>query len=355
MISYGTLCLKKAVVFKYHLGEDMLIPFHFAHLWHLIIFLIIFIGFIFYRLSWYVPTVYRYSLVDFIAKKNLAASFFPVQFFFWIRVAVLALMVLLIGKPQLVDTQSKIQVEGIDIVLDLDVSGSMELFDDLQDRRTRIVVAKQEALNFVDKRVNDSIGLVIFGRYAFASCPITLDKAVLKSVIQDVAIGKPSHDMHAATMLSQGLVTSALRLQNSQSKSKVIVLLTDGAPSPGDIPVEDAISIAKEIGIKVYTIGVGSDQGGYAVDFTGRVVRYDTPVNKPLLKKIAKETGGQFFEAKNPKDLAHIYDKIDKLEKSHIQADIYHNYKDYFLPILWTIIILFLMELFVATWIWFIL
>lgn len=333
----------------------MVIPFHFAQLSYLIIFAIMLVGLLVYRLFLYAPTTYRYSLVDFIVDKKLAASFFPVQFFFWIRLAALSLMVILIGKPQLIDTKSKISVNGIDIVVALDVSGSMELFDDIQDRRTRINVAKAEAVKFIDKRVNDAIGLVIFGRYALASCPITLDKDVLKSVVSKLEIGKPSHDMQMMTMISQGLLTACLRLQNSQAKSKVIVLLTDGAPSPGDLPIEDAISVAKEIGIKVYTIGIGSDAGGFMQHPLAGLRRVDTPLNKPLLKKIAQETGGQFFEAKNPKDLANIYDKIDKLEKTTTESEIYHNYQDYFLPILWIIIGLTLFELFVATWVWFIL
>ncbi len=333
----------------------MVLPFHFAQLSYLIIFAILLVCLIAYRLMLYRPTVYRYSLTEFIAQKGLQASFFPIQFFFWIRIASLSLMVFLIGKPQLVDTKSKISVDGIDIVLTLDVSGSMDLFDDLQDRRTRITVAKEEALKFIDKRLNDAIGLVIFGRYAFASCPITLDKGILKSIVNKLEIGKPSHDMQMMTMISQGLVTACLRLQNSKSKSKVIVLLTDGAPSPGDLPIEDAIAIAKEIGIKVYTIGIGSDQAGFAVDPIAGLRRFDTPLNKPLLKKIAQQTKGQFFEAKNPKDLANIYDKIDKLEKTTTESEIYYNYQDYFIPIVWLIIALVLFELFVGTWIWFIL
>lgn len=333
----------------------MVIPFHFAQFLYFIIFAIILFGLIAFRLFWYTPTMYRYSLVDFIAKKNLAASFLPVQFFFWIRTAILFLMLILIGKPQLIDIKSKFSIDGIDIVLALDVSGSMELFDDLQDRRTRISVAKDEAIKFIDKRVNDAIGVIVFGRYALASCPITLDKNVLKTVVEKIKIGQPSHDMQMMTMISQGLLTASLRLQNSQAKSKIIVLLTDGAPSPGDLPIEDAISVAKEIGIKVYTIGIGGDQGGFMNHQFMGIQRVDTPLNKLLLNRIAKETGGQFFEAKNPKDLANIYDKIDKLEKTTTESEIYHNYQDYFLPILWVIIALTLFELFVATWVWFIL
>jgi Ca-activated chloride channel family protein len=333
----------------------MVIPFHFAQLSYLFVAAVFLVLLMFYRLFFYKPTLYQYSLVNFIAEKRLFASQIPVHFFFLMRLIILSLMVILIGKPQLVDVKSKMTLNGIDIVLALDVSGSMALFDDLNDRRTRLEVAKQEALNFIDKRTNDAIGIVIFGRYALARCPITLDKSILKTVISDLQIGQPSQDMQMMTMLSQGLVTAARRLQGSKATSKIIVLLTDGAPSPGDLSSDDAINIAKEIGIKIYTIGIGDDLGGYANDSVFGIQRHQTPLNKKLLKKIANDTGGQFFEAKNPKDLAYIYDKIDKLEKNEIQSDIYHNYQDYFMPILWAIVLIAFFELFVATFVWFIL
>jgi len=333
----------------------MVIPFHFAKLLYLFIAAVCLVVVSLYKIFFYKPTMYQYSLVNFITKKRLVASQFPIRFFFLVRLILLFLMVILIGKPQLVDVKSKMTLNGIDIVLALDVSGSMALFDDMSDRRTRLDVAKDEALKFVDKRVNDAIGIVIFGRYALARCPITLDKSILKSVISDLQIGQPSQDMQMMTMLSQGLVTAARRLQLSKSKSKIIVLLTDGAPSPGDLSSDDAINIAKEIGIKIYTIGIGDDLGGFAQDSVFGIQRHQTPLNKKLLKKIANDTGGQSFEAKNPKDLAYIYDKIDKLEKNEIESDIYHNYQDYFMPILWAIVLIALFELFVATFVWFIL
>ncbi len=222
-------------------------------------------------------------------------------------------MAILIGKPQFVDLKSKTTVEGIDIILALDVSGSMDCFDDQSDRRSRLEVAKKEALDFIDKRPNDAIGLVIFGRYAIARCPLTLDKNILKTIISTLEIGQPSQDMAQATMLSQGLVTSLRRLQDSKSKSKIVVLLTDGEPSPGDLEPQDALRIAKDIGVKIYTIGIGNDEGGFSSDPVFGTYRVRAPLNKTLLKKIAKETKGQFFEAKKPQDLKTIYDTIDKL------------------------------------------
>lgn len=332
----------------------MAMVFQFAHINYMLIATTFLISCIVYRLWFYRPTVYKYSLTNFVIQNKITSSLISTQFFFWIRVIACAIMVILIGKPQFVDLKSKVTIDGIDIVLALDVSGSMALFDDLQDRRTRLQVAKQEALNFVEKRINDAIGLVIFGRYALARCPLTTDKGILKTIIQELEIGQPSSDMQQMTMLSQGLVTAMRRLQNSKAKSKIVVLLTDGAPSPGDLSAQDALSIAKELGIKVYTIGIGNERGGFIQDAIFGVQQVDTPLNKALLKNIAQETKGQFFEAKNPKDLAHIYDTIDKLEKHQSEVEIYHNYYDYFMPLLWVVIILLLLELSVATFVWFI-
>lgn len=332
----------------------MAIFFQFAQPWWLlagVIFLVICLS---VRSFWYQPTMYVYPLLHVIVQRGLQASSLCTKFFFWIRLISLALMVFLLGKPQYVDSTSQVTVEGIDIVLALDMSGSMCLMDDLSDTRSRLQVAKQEALNFVDQRKNDAIGLVLFGRYALARCPVTLDKSIIKEMIHNLEIGQPSKDMEQATMLSQGLITAVRRLQSSKSKSKVIVLLTDGAPSPGDIDPEDAIQVAKELGIKVYTIGIGGEQGGYIHDVVLGMQQTTTPLNKTLLAKIAQETGGQFFEAKKPKDLKQICQIIDTLEKQSYQTSVYQKFHDYFIPIVWLIMALILTELLMATWVWFI-
>lgn len=333
----------------------MAMTFQFPQMSYLLIAALFSIACILYRVWFYRPTVYRYSMTNFIIQNNLQSTQLSSHFFFLTRLIALILMVILVGKPQYVDTKSKVTLDGIDIVLALDVSGSMALFDDLQDRRTRLAVAKQEALNFIEKRTNDAIGLVIFGRYALARCPLTADKGILKSIIQELEIGQPSSDMQQMTMLSQGLVTAMRRLQHSKAKSKIVVLLTDGAPSPGDLAPQDALAVAKELGVKVYTIAVGSDRGGYVQDSVFGIQQVHTSINLPLLQHIAKTTGGMSFEAKNPKDLARIYDTIDTLEKHQTEVEVYHNYYDYFMPILWAVVLLLLLELSVATFVWFIL
>ena len=328
--------------------------FHFAHPWYMFFAGLFTLLVIVVRWKWYQPTLYVYSLTTFFKQKNIQASSFHSHFFYIIRLISFLIMTILIGKPQFVDSKSTINVEGVDIVLALDMSKSMECFDDVQDRRSRWSVAKAEALNFIDKRQSDPIGLVIFGRYAISRCPLTHDKHILKGIISELEIGMPSADMPQGTMLSQAILTSLRRLQKSESKSKVIVLLTDGAPTPGDIEPKEVIDIASKLGVKIYTIGVGGDQGGLIEDPVFGIRSVGAPLNKELLRAIAKVTGGKFFEAKKPKDLKQIYDTIDQLEKVSYETEIYTKYHDYFLPLLWWVVILILLELCMATFVWFI-
>lgn len=332
----------------------MILDFHLAHPWYTFFTVVILNLGMYIRYKLYTPTSYIYPLAGFIKQKNLQASTIYSQFFYYLRLAILVLLALLTGKPQYVDTKSKINVEGVDIVLVLDVSKSMECFDDVHDRRSRWQVAKTEALRFIDKRDNDAIGLVIFGRYAIARCPLTHDKRVLKSIISELEIGMPSADMSQGTMLSQSILTAARRLQKSKAKSKIMVLLTDGTPTQGDLPARDVIEIAKKMDIKIYTIGVGGDHGGLVEDRIFGIQAVGAPLNKKLLEAIAHETGGKFFEAKKPKDLKMIYDKIDELEKVSYETEVYSKFHDYFLPVLWFVIMLCLMELIMATFVWFI-
>jgi len=330
------------------------LQFQFAYAWHIVYAMIVLLLALFIRYNWYKPTSYVYPLVSFLKDQKAQASSLYTRFFYWIRLASFILMIILIGKPQFVDSKSKITVEGVDIILALDVSKSMECFDDVHDRRSRWEVAKTEALRFIDKRNNDAIGLVIFGRYAIARCPLTADKQVLKDIISELEIGMPTYDMSQGTMLAQSILTAARRLQKSKAKSKVIVLLTDGMPTQGDLPMQDAVDVAKKLGIKIYTIGIGGDQGGLVNDPVFGIQSVGVPLNKKLLKDIAQATGAKFFEAKKPKDLKHIYDTIDSLEKVSYETELFSKYHDYFLPVLWWLITLLLVELCMATFVWFI-
>ncbi len=265
------------------------------------------------------------------------------------RVLLLVILAFLIAKPQLVDSHSKVKVQGIDIVLAVDISGSMQIQDDKNDERSRVAIAKEEAIRFITKRSNDAIGLVVFGQQAVSRCPLTLDKNVLRTIVKDLAIGDIDPQ---GTALTTALVTAANRLKNSKAKSKVIILLTDGEPSEHDMPSKLGIEAAKKMGIKVYTIGIGSDKEVQIMHpFYGMVVM--PKVNAELLTQIAQETGGKFFMARNAKDMRTIYDTIDLLEKTETEMPVFSNYWDIFIPFVCGALFLVFAELLLSTFMWF--
>ncbi|MGE0010588.1 MAG: VWA domain-containing protein [Candidatus Babeliales bacterium] len=304
---------------------------------------------IMYRKLWYKPSTYQFPLAGFLKECGVSQSYArPVLFF--LRSAVLAGCLFLIARPQLVDTNSQVTVEGIDIMIVLDVSGSMRLFDDLQDQRSRIEVAKEEAIKFVDKRQHDPMGLVIFGAYAVSRCPLTLDKKMLKNIINDLKIDTIDA---SGTALSVALITAANRLRSSKAKSKIIILLTDGEPTPGyDTDPEEAVAIANKLGIKVYTVGIGSEDGGFVQDPRFGIGKFGSAINKRLLTMIAQKTGGAFFQAQKPEDMARVYETIDQLEKTDVEATIFTKYHDLLFPFIWLLLALCFIELFVRTFVW---
>lgn len=302
-----------------------------------------------YKWKYYQAPVYRYSLVSALVQEGAHIKTPYKKILNVMRFVMLIGLALLIARPQQIDEKSKVHVDGIDIMLLLDVSGSMQLFDDLKDRRSRIEIAKEEAVKFVNKRDNDPIGLVLFANESVSRCPTTLDKKMLESIIKDTQLGVINPE---GTMIAKGLIMSLNRLRRSQSKSKIIILLTDGEPSPGDLDPRAAIELAKKYKVKIYTIGIGGQQAYLNHPGFG-VKRYHSPLNTRLLSILAQQTGGKFFEVKKPQDLARIYDEIDKLEKTEYETDVYHKYYDIFMPFLWALIGLIIFELFLARFVWF--
>lgn len=304
-----------------------------------------------YRLKQYQAPVYTYSLAGLLQKKGLGVKTHYRVIFSISRFLVLIALVFLIARPQLVDEQSKVMVEGIDIMMALDVSGSMQLFDDPQERKQRVEIAKEEAIAFIKKRKDDPIGLVFFGAQAVSRCPLTLDRSVLEEIITETKVGDVQAD---GTVLAKGLITALNRLQKSPAKTKIIILLTDGEPSPDDLNYNDAILLAKKYGVKIYTIGIGGEYGGlYQDPFTGSLLQAGIPINMKLLELIAQKTGARSFLASNQKELHNIYETIDQLEKTEYETDVYHKYHDIFLPFLWALVVFLLIELLLATFVWF--
>lgn len=326
---------------------EFFLRFAYASLLYILIPLVLFIAIL--KLKYVKKIIYRYSLASVISDNGLASRHPYKKIFFLLRFITLLGLALLIGKPQLVDPRSNVKVEGIDIVIALDASGSMKEPFSKSDKKTRFDVAKKEAIRFIKKRENDPIGLVIFGRDSISRCPITLDKTILHAMVKDLKLGLVDPD---GTFLATSILTAANRLKDSKAKTKIIILLTDGAPSPDDIRPQEAIDIAKKLDIKVYTVGIGSDEMEYQIDpLYG--YRFVPGVNRRLLTKIAKETGGKFFMAKNPQEMRNIYETINRLETTEYETDIYSRYFDIFMPFLWALFGMILLELLFSTFIWF--
>ena len=303
-----------------------------------------------YRLFIYKYPVYTFPAISFLKNSGFIKNTSHRKILFFMRGIALIGLTLLIARPQWVDESSKLNVEGIDIVLAIDASDSMQLIDDLSDRLPRIEVAKREAIRFIEKRTSDPIGLVLFGKEALSRCPLTLDKSILKELVGQIKLGEidPS-----GTWLGTGLATAVNRLRNSKAKSKVIILLTDGEPTPPEkIEPDAAIEMAKQFNIKIYTIGIGNEKGGYFYHpmFGLQQTRYT--LNTKLLEAIASKTGGQFFKASNAKEMRMIYDKIDSLEKTKIESEIFHNYYEAFLTFIWIILALLGLEFLLRFFIW---
>jgi Ca-activated chloride channel homolog len=257
-----------------------------------------------------------------------------------LRIMALACIIVALARPQTKTEEQQAEGEGIDIVLCIDVSGSMTAQDFSPNR---MEAAKKVAIDFVQRRATDRIGVVIFSGESFTQCPLTTDKAVLRSAIENIHNGL----LADGTSIGDGLGTSVDRLRTAAGKSRVVVLLTDGENNGGLIGPDNAKEIAKAFGIKVYTIGVGAD--GYAnfpVMTPGGVVmeQQKVSIDEKLLTQIATETGGQYFRAKDTEGLQQIYNSIDKLEKRKIQLTSFTRYTEKFLPFLMAAIVLLLVE-----------
>ena len=301
------------------------------------------------RLYVHKTTVYRYTLGTLLSNAGFASTHWYKKILYALRLLSLAALAFFASRPQLVDSRSKVTVEGIDIVLALDASGSMSIQDFADDQRSRFQVAQGEALRFINLRNNDAIGFVLFGKDALSLCPITHDKKLLKQIVQEVKLGEVVN--HEGTVLAAALLNAINRLKYSQSKSKVIILLTDGEPSEGDIDPNVPLAIAKKMNIKIYTIGIGSDEDKVILTPYGPMV--SPKVNRKLLQQIAQHTGGQFFMAHNAQDMREVYDTIDALEKTEREAPVFTKYFDIYAPGLVIVLCLLFLELILTTWIWF--
>jgi Ca-activated chloride channel family protein len=243
---------------------------------------------------------------------------------FLLRVLTVIFLIISLARPQSTSKGENVSTEGIDIVLVNDISGSM-LAEDF--RPNRIEAAKKTAIDFIDGRLTDRIALVIFSGESFTQCPLTLDHAVLKSLLSEIKSGM----IEDGTAIGMGLATAVSRLKDSKAKSKVIVLLTDGINNRGFIDPVTAAGIALEFGIRVYTIGVGTiGMAPYPVQtpFGTQYQNVPVEIDEKLLQQIADQTGGKYYRATDNKKLKAIYDEIDRLEKTKIEVTQFRRHKE---------------------------
>ena len=260
---------------------------------------------------------------------------------FILRVAAITLLSLALARPQLTNRWSSESTEGIDIMMALDISGTM-LAEDL--KPNRLEAAKQVASDFVLARPNDQIGLVVFAGESFTQCPLTIDHAVLVNLFQSVEYGM----IEDGTAIGLGLANAVNRMKDSQTKSKVIILLTDGSNNRGDIDPQTAAEIAKTFGIRVYTVGVGSyGQARVPVQtpIGTQYITMDSEFDETTLQRIAQTTGGQYFRATDNSSLKKIYEQIDQLEKTKLRVREYAKHTENFAPFLYAALLCLLGEI----------
>ena len=266
---------------------------------------------------------------SFNSLKNFFGNQGKIKVFFINAIFIVALLLIIVGfaRPQISSLDKDITVEVIDIVLVLDTSSSM-LAEDFKPNRLEAV--KDAAKEFIKNRSGDRIGLLVFGKDTFIQCPLTIDYSVLNNLLSEVTVMEPKYD---GTAIGVAIANGVNRLRNSDSESKVIILLSDGSNNVGSIDPISAAKIAKEYNIKVYTIGAGTNQSITQIPGRGFV---RNEIDEDTLKGIAEVTNAKYFRATDKKSLSGIYTEIDNLEKSEITVSYFSSYQEIYI---WFLII----------------
>ena len=288
------------------------------------------------------PVLKISSLKGFQQKSSFLAKLQPLLFV--LKLLSLSLIILALSRPQTMDVSTRTKTnKGIDIVMAIDISSSM-LAQDL--KPNRLSSLKRVASSFIDDRISDRIGLVIYAGESYTKTPITSDRAIVKNALRDIRYDGIIED---GTAIGMGLATAVNRLKDSRAKSKVIILLTDGVNNSGFIDPKIASELAVEYQIKTYTIGLGSNGTARAPvgilpngKFQYGLTKVE--IDEALLKTIAKNTGGLYFRATDNKKLEEIYNEINKLEKTEVEEFKYYNYDEKFRPLILLALALILIE-----------
>ncbi|MBK9224890.1 MAG: VWA domain-containing protein [Flavobacterium sp.] len=301
------------------------------------------IAWLFWKRNQQTATLKISSLKGFQNTNSILTKLYP--FLHVLRLLALSSLIVAMARPRTVDISNKTKTtKGIDIVMAVDVSGSM-LAKDLKPNRMEAL--KRVASDFVQERPNDRIGLVVYAAEAYTKTPVTSDKAVILDAISSI---KYDNVLQDGTGIGMGLTTAVNRLKDSKAKSKVIILLTDGVNNAGFIEPETASDIAQQYGIKVYTIGIGTNgmaEFPYAIAPNGQFLfrMMQVEIDVKLLQSIAQKTGGKYFRATGNEKLAQIYNEINKLETTEIEELKFYDYDEKYRPFVWIAGILLLVEI----------
>ncbi|MBN1213307.1 MAG: VWA domain-containing protein [candidate division Zixibacteria bacterium] len=262
------------------------------------------------------------------------------------RVLAVILLIVAFARPRSGTEVKEVTSEGIDIMLALDVSSSMQAEDFKP--HNRLYVAKEEIKKFVNKRLNDRIGLVVFARYSFTQCPLTVDYGVLLNFVDQVDFGA----IEDGTAIGMAIANGVNRLRESKAKSKIIILLTDGDNNAGEIDPQTAANLADAFDIKIYTIGAGKPGNAmYPYNdpiFGKRYVYRPTRIDEKTLKDIADRTGGKYFRARSGEELEEIYSLIDSMEKTEIKVSAHIQYRELFVYFVYAGLLFLVMEIILA-------
>jgi len=272
-----------------------------------------------------------FSAIDNLKKIKPSRSLYYRHVLLALQCLAVAALAVALARPQKGKEDSKVITEGVDIIITVDTSGSMRAEDLAERGKNRLHVVKEVVKEFIKKRKDDRLGLVVYGEDAYTQCPLTLDYGVLLKFLEKCKIGMAGEN---STSIGDAIATSVLRLEDSNAKSKVVILLTDGRNNSGLIPPETAAEMARSLGVKIYTIGAGS-KGMAPVparDFFGNTVYQKVPVDidENLLMHVANVTSGKYFRATNKSSLKKIYSDIDKMEKTKVETFHYMEYKEKF-------------------------
>ncbi len=312
------------------------------------LFFLLFIpAFIFFFLHFYgkigKEAVLRFSSVDLVKRSGGKRLTFGRFLSSLLRLLALSFMIFALARPQTGTGEDKATQQVLDIMISLDVSGSMATLDFQPDNR--LVAAKMEAKRFIEARQSDRLGLVIFAGQSFTQCPLTVDHKAILALLEKIQLGT----LEDGTAIGLGLASAVNRLKDSEAKSKVVILLTDGVNNTGEIDPLTAADLAKQFKVRVYTIGVGKEGTSFLPIqdpmFGTRLLKVETQIDEKMLDTIARKTGGSYFRAQDTRGLREIFQEIDKLEKTEVKVERAVHYDEKYFWFLWPALCILLLEL----------